>query len=525
MKILLGLFLMVIMGAALLIYTQNSSRRKLEAYEQQLRAQGEKLEVAELVPVAPEGSYAAAQTFMSSVGMMRNITNMPPAMKMIAPGRALVAWQQEALPDWNNRETNIWPGLMMELEANRDSLSNLEAALNGPALYFNLDYSKGMVLVLPHLATMRQAELLASAATMSALHERDFVRAWKNLRTAVGLVRRYEPEPIVISHVVHAAMASIAIDTTWQFLQSDQWTDAQLAELQADWESSEFFDASESAFAMVRAMHSSTFRLLRKAYGEMTNMLGVPGSVSLMNDPAEYAKDVAARWHYRLWQHSWSYDEESYFLEKSTAGLKAIRSTELTGTYFAALKGLNAEIAVINKNHSNETSHFLLQGMFSGQEEWVSRSVGRFANVETGRRLLVTAIALRRYQMRHGSLPADLNTLVPELLRQAPVDFMDGKPLRYRPTPDGNYLLYSVGEDGEDNGGDPTPSETDNSQSRLWPEGRRNSWLKGRDIVWPRPATAEQLAEYNKKLAGEFEPIPQPVKARPVSTNAGTNKP
>jgi hypothetical protein len=62
---------------------------------------------------------------------------------------------------------------------------------------------------------------------------------------------------------------------------------------------------------------------------------------------------------------------------------------------------------------------------------------------------------------------------------------MDGHDLRYRLNPDGTYLLYSVGSDGVDNGGDPTPEE-----------GKRPGFLNGRDWVWSRPATAEELQAY-----------------------------
>ena len=65
------------------------------------------------------------------------------------------------------------------------------------------------------------------------------------------------------------------------------------------------------------------------------------------------------------------------------------------------------------------------------------------------RRIVVTAIALERYRLRHKEYPARLSDLTPEFLSKLPIDFMDGKPLRYRPKDDGTYLLYSVGEDGK----------------------------------------------------------------------------
>ncbi len=115
--------------------------------------------------------------------------------------------------------------------------------------------------------------------------------------------------------------------------------------------------------------------------------------------------------------------------------------------------------------------------------------------MEIARRITVTIIALKRYQLAHNAYPATLNELVPQYLAEVPKDFMDGKPLCYKLQPDGNFLLYSVGEDGEDNGGDPTPTSG-------------NNWLKGRDIVWPRAATAKEIEDYQKAQGKKSASMP-----------------
>ena len=53
---------------------------------------------------------------------------------------------------------------------------------------------------------------------------------------------------------------------------------------------------------------------------------------------------------------------------------------------------------------------------------------------------------------------------------------MSGRSLAYRLKPAGGWLLYSVGEDGRDDNGDPTPPPGTNSAAGLW---------DGRDAVWP----------------------------------------
>jgi hypothetical protein len=115
------------------------------------------------------------------------------------------------------------------------------------------------------------------------------------------------------------------------------------------------------------------------------------------------------------------------------------------------------------------------------------KASGTAVNAETERQMALAAIALKRCQLRHGKLPANLEALVPEFLTALPWDYMSGRPLCYRLKEDGSYMLYSVGLDGKDDGGDPTPT----------PGGAPSLW-GGRDAVWPSPA------------AEPVEPPPQP---------------
>ena len=77
----------------------------------------------------------------------------------------------------------------------------------------------------------------------------------------------------------------------------------------------------------------------------------------------------------------------------------------------------------------------------------------------------------------------DLAALVPELLPAVPYDYMSAKPLGYRVKPDANYVLYSAGLDGKDDGCDASPAPA--SSPGLW---------GGRDAVWPSPVTEPEEA-------------------------------
>jgi hypothetical protein len=67
-------------------------------------------------------------------------------------------------------------------------------------------------------------------------------------------------------------------------------------------------------------------------------------------------------------------------------------------------------------------------------------------------RNMIVALALERYRRDNGRWPQELKALVPAYLPTVPRDAFDGKDVRYRTLPDG-VLVYSVGPDGEDNGG------------------------------------------------------------------------
>ncbi len=79
----------------------------------------------------------------------------------------------------------------------------------------------------------------------------------------------------------------------------------------------------------------------------------------------------------------------------------------------------------------------------------------RVTDSETQNALLSAALALRAYRLEHGIYPATLDSLIPAYLSVVPSDpFALSGPLHLRRTKL-NYVLYSVGPDGKDDGGRP----------------------------------------------------------------------
>jgi len=82
-------------------------------------------------------------------------------------------------------------------------------------------------------------------------------------------------------------------------------------------------------------------------------------------------------------------------------------------------------------------------------------------------RLLATELALRCYRSGHSNAPTSLTLLVPDYLAAVPLDPFTQQPLIYRGRGT-NWLLYSVGVDGTDDGGKRAPNRAATAKRDLF---------------------------------------------------------
>lgn len=129
------------------------------------------------------------------------------------------------------------------------------------------------------------------------------------------------------------------------------------------------------------------------------------------------------------------------------------------------------------------------------------------AQVE-GARLVV---AIHRYRREHGTLPPDLDALVPDFLDTVPTDPYDGKPFRYDPE---RAIVYAVGTNGVDNGGD-TTAEYDPKHDRDVP------YEDGRDVMFRIfPLDPASLPAREQPATAQEDDMPQ--ESGDVDTESGT---
>jgi hypothetical protein len=458
-----------------------------------LEARGEKLSVAAVEPKHPgadQNGFADLAKVTNRLSTVMTDMDPPPSLRFAAPGRAVVAWR---LKEWTSerRGSKDWTELEPALDRERDLLAVLHTAVEKPAYDSGFDYRKGFVdFRVGQLATVKYAANLLSAATLNALHTNQINSAFDELHALILLTARQTPEPLVISQLVRIACAAIALNTTWQALQAQGWTDSQLASLQAAWEQCDFVKDMAYAFDVERALDIDFFEQVKHSSQKLAFALDQRQKAQEMLEglvepavPPGFLHD----WMYvPLWRIAWADQDELRALDRWQRMIERERFAR-TNFWVAPIKQPSAKqdspaLGVEGNESLNQFDR--LRFLFSREPFSITDTmIRRVFSTQTQQQMAVTALALQRYRLRLGKVSPDLNALVPDYVHELPRDWMDGKALRYRVLPGGGFTLYSVGEDGTDDGGEPRPSSNKKQYRRLW---------DGRDAVWPTAASDEE---------------------------------
>lgn len=473
---------LVLLAIPLLWMWSHRSRNQgaLAKYKAELRAKGEKLTWAELGYPHPAETNNSLQKLLTAVDKIspgRTDPGKLGLMSYVGPGRAQPCWAatQPPLAAWAKGSNALtWVEFQSDSDSAQRALEEIRAALQNPPRYFLLDPSNFLYAPrLPFVQQRNAAQWLMGDAIVS-LHSRELDRTQADLHALTQLTHLHKDDPTLVNQMVRVAIAGLGLATTWEALQAQGWDDESLAALQMDWEGVELLGALNRALLGERALGQTYIEWLRQASGpQAARMFGrtaSPSGNAALNSWQDYFGAFIVT---PLWRVN-SEDDELFLLQHYQRLLELLRKLGGMKSWSETTAELKAQDDMLGK----------AMGTYMGQIRYqfsriaianISKAALTTVRSETLRRLSVTAIALERYRLRHGRPPDELAALVPELLRGVPVDPMSGKPFGYRLIAGGSFALYSVGEDGRDDGGDPTSSGATN-RFDLW---------SGKDAVWP----------------------------------------
>jgi hypothetical protein len=294
---------------------------------------------------------------------------------------------------------------------------------------YPVDLTKGFATVFPHLAKARAAARILQLEAVLSAEEGQPETAHRAPKTglAVGLSLRQEPD--LIARLVTIAINGLMVSGLEQCVNRVAFTDAQLADLMSALADAESGSGMAHALTGERALGSGWFEKIRT------------GKVS----PHELATDIEPQAPVKVLSRLYSASglaerEEVHYLQMLSDFIAAARCP--------LSERVSAAKSVDNRIEGLPRLYVFCRMLLPALETAVEKDTLGLVQLEVAR----TALAVQRYRLAQGKLPAALGDLVPAYLAAVPVDAFDGLPIRYKLLPSG-FVVYSVGRDGKDDGG------------------------------------------------------------------------
>jgi hypothetical protein len=491
------LALVVIIAAGLWIFLPNSkAKRRAERLRRELKAEGFKTELSEFSFSVPADMKNRADALITAGAAVRDlIPNRGTGFfQPVGSNAAIVLAKEARFP--TDSSTDRWPEFRTMLEGHKEKLdAACEAAMAGPVRFEPARAVAGD-WALPYLADIRSLSAALTARTLLELHDGHFPEARTNLRALTHVATGWDTEPVEMAYLVKFYCVNLAARSAWEAVQMHALTEAEIGQLLREWEALDAFkglpDTAEVACASILWLCEAERKRPTGGGPSMRQAIG-----DLFDSPGRGWSEMTSGWRESRYRNYGAYEDElatMEFYKQREAALKKLTS-ESVWAKAQALDGMTNQLK-LEKVTLSQLSMFSNQGMRGGFMR--QRSLpSRAAEMETRRRLVCTGLALERFYLGHGSYPKTLAELAPAFV--APVDYMDGKPLRYRPLEGTNFIVYSTGLNCVDDGG---IMQVETNQ--FGGSGRGFARAEEPDILWPRAATTEELESAREKWQREL---------------------
>ncbi len=481
----------------------------LATWLKDMEDQGQVFDLERLWPPAEPADADFSNRLAQATGQLserwEEYGGMLSGVVMEGPGQARRGSQQSQPPMYGGaKATNTWQDLDALVREGEIPLHELRELMKNPAASLGADVHKRVQELdepFPNSINVRTAAWALQTTALTRLHQGDLEGALENLEALAACNRVYVDEPFLVYYMMRIVIVGLSDDVCWDALQAEGWSEPQLARLQQVSQCDELLLQMPKTLQAEQAgrLHSLE-RFASHSYEDWLERNQEVYQVSQefgVKPPAGDTGPVVRRWRqwvfHPLWRFAWADQEKLHCLQTFLEELDILRESVRRQAWM----GLDQRLAEHRRGYRPPPLRwrfYIRLPLVDRLSDIVGNSatppqVYTFPNFDrawlttmknlTIHEMVKTSIALNRHKLRHGQWPESLDALSPELIPTPPRDFMDGQILRYRRQPDGSFVLYSVGQDGTDDGGDPTPTlPNQNAQDR-------SPW-DGRDWVWPQ---------------------------------------
>jgi hypothetical protein len=455
---------------------RHSGQASLRSIQRELTEAGLLRSLSELTPQAPPEALENGRQLLREIEGFKDLRKTsaavregPELMNYIAPGIAEPITRKATPPylDGTKGAAESWEELWKQFQRGSHIVAQAERLLSEP-IALEYDYSfPGTPL---RTNEMQDLMVWLRAAAVIKLRGGDTAAAINHLQSAVRTSKPIFEIGTLVFRVLGMGMLGFGThDLCWEILQAESLNDTDLARLQEIMVGHNFVDAAQEALLVEASLVPSNYSWLERNLSTFAKFESLQG-----RGPLGSSLGIAIR--NLLWPILWAEMDQARALSRFVDDFRL--GKEL-------IDHRNAQV-LAGKNALDEIPVYTLwrYPLASAFPEGSHRALWLAAvRFETRRQMILAAIALKRHQLAHnGVYPESLEELVPAYLAAQPHDWFDGKPLKYKRLEDGTFLLYSVGRDGIDHGGDVIPIEP----------AQLLEMDSGRDLVWPRPAENHQ---------------------------------
>ena len=331
--------------------------------------------------------------------------------------------------------------MLLALSKYDSAIEELRKASHLPYSRFPLNYDSEnpAVILLPHLADLKRSARVLQLRAIAELQLGQNEMALDDVKLMLRLADSIRTEPFLISHLVRIAMVNLTFQPIYEGLAEHKWSDAQLAELASELAKLDFLPDYGTAMRgeMVLCQEGIIDYLRRH-----------PGQISNMFDAGDSTQPTPAVSINYLIPSGWFYQNQLRCARLMVQQYLPLADLERRIIAPASLRHANA---ALDLEFRHVSPYNRLEAMFFPA---FGGAVRKFAYAQTSVDLARTAIALERYRLARGEFPESLDALAPQFIAKLPHDIINGQLLHYRRTSDGQFVLYSVGWNETDDGGE-----------------------------------------------------------------------
>lgn len=435
------LFLLLVVGLAgfYLTWSYRAEQRVAKIVEE-LRRAGEPVDPQDLVqrPVPLENDAAA--DLLAAAAALDDEGAAFKAVVDIDYERPLSRKQAKAVADLVAAETDV--------------LERVRSARGKTGADWKIPYQSPMIsTLLPHLNHQRSLAHLGRAAALNARLDGDDAKALEHVHDVLAVGRANDTQPFMVGHLVAIGITAVATQ--------------QLGLLAPDLRISE-----AGGGATPEQVRATVRELLDDAPAEAGIRSSLRGERVMLLDTmkllAERKLDVNALMGAAPGKKGFPPIPRGLILADAAIVIgqntDVLKSYEQSSDYQGYLK---IAPPLPTAGGGGTKLHFIAGMLLPSHNRFVLQHYRGKAD----RRLTAAALALRLYAAEHdGHYPTTLDELVPKYLPAVPVDpfAAGGKPLCYSAEDPAAPVLYSVGENGVDDGGTVAPTNPRRASPGRW---------------------------------------------------------